>query len=143
MVASVPHGHRKSTTFIAGLRHDRIDAPLVIDGAMTGEIFVAYIEQSLAPTLKPGDIVIMDNLPAHKVSGVAEAIEARGATVRYLPPYSPDLNPIEQMFAKLKALLRKAAVRTIDKLWDKIGELLDCFSANECANYMRNSGYAT
>ncbi len=143
MVASVPHGHRKSTTFIAGLRHDRIDAPLVIDGVMTGEIFVAYIEQSLAPTLKPGDIVIMDNLPAHKVSGVAEAIEARGATVRYLPPYSPDLNPIEQMFAKLKALLRKAAVRTIDKLWDKIGELLDCFSANECANYMRNSGYAT
>ncbi len=143
MVASVPHGHRKSTTFIAGLRHDRIDAPCVIDGAMTGELFVAYIEQFLAPTLKPGDIVIMDNLPAHKVGGVAEAIEARGATIRYLPPYSPDLNPIEQMFAKLKALLRKAAVRTIGKLWDKIGELLDCFQPAECANYMRNSGYAT
>jgi transposase len=142
MVASVPHGHRKSTTFIAGLRHDRIDAPCVIDGAMTGELFVAYIEQFLAPTLKPGDIVIMDNLPAHKVGGVAEAIKARGATVRYLPPYSPDLNPIEQMFAKLKALLRKAAVRTIPELWDKIGELIESFKTDECANYLRNSGYA-
>jgi transposase len=141
LVAAVPHGHRKSTTFIAALRHDRIDAPLVLDGAMTGELFVAYVTQFLAKTLKPGDIVIMDNLPAHKVTGVAEAIEAQGATVRYLPPYSPDFNPIEQVFAKLKALLRKAAIRTIDKLWDKIGVLLSCFPPQECANYLKNSGY--
>ena len=141
MVSAVPHGHRKSTTFVGGLRHDRIVAPCVIDGAMTGELFVAWIEQFLAPTLTPDDIVIMDNLPAHKVGGVAQAIEATGATLRYLPPYSPDLNPIEQMFAKLKALLRKAAARTIPKLWDKIGELLDCFSETECNNYLRNSGY--
>jgi transposase len=141
MVASVPHGHRKSTTFIAGLRHDRIDAPCVIDGAMTGELFVAYIEQFLAPTLNPGDIVIMDNLPAHKVGGIAEAIEARGATLRYLPPYSPDLNPIEQVFAKLKTLLRKAAARTIPDLWDTIGKLIEGFKPDECANYLRNSGY--
>ena len=141
MVSAVPHGHRKSTTFVGGLRHDRIVAPCVIDGAMTGELFVAWTLQFLAPTLTPGDIVIMDNLPAHKVGGVAEAIEAAGATLRYLPPYSPDLNPIEQMFAKLKTLLRKAAARTIPKLWDKIGELLDCFPPAECNNYLKNSGY--
>lgn len=138
---SVPHGHWKTTTFVAGLRHDRIDAPCVIDGPMTGELFRGYVEQFLAPTLAPGDIVVMDNLPAHKVGGVAEAIAARGAELRYLPPYSPDLNPIEQMFAKLKALLRKAAARSIDKLWHTIGVLLDAFSARECANYLRNSGY--
>lgn len=141
LVMSVPHGHWKTTTFVAALRHDRIDAPCVIDGPMNGELFRAYVEQFLAPTLSPGDIVIMDNLPAHKVKGVAEAITARGAELRYLPPYSPDLNPIEQMFAKLKALLRKAAARSIDKLWDTIGLLLDAFSAKECANYIRNSGY--
>ena len=140
---SVPYGHWKTTTFVAGLRHDRIDAPCVIDGPMTGELFLAYVEQFLAPTLAPGDIVIMDNLPAHKVKGVAEAIAARGAALRYLPPYSPDLNPIEQMFAKLKALLRKAAVRSVDKLWDTIGLLLDAFAATECANYLRNSGYGS
>ena len=138
---SVPHGHWKTTTFVAGLRHDRIDAPCVIDGTMTGETFRAYVEQFLAPVLAPGDIVIMDNLPAHKVAGVAEAIAARGAELRYLPPYSPDLNPIEQMFAKLKALLRKAAARSIDKLWDTIAMVLSAFSATECANYLRNSGY--
>lgn len=141
LVMSVPHGHWKTTTFLAGLRHDRIDAPCVIDGPMNGELFLAYVEQFLAPTLAPGDIVVMDNLPAHKVKGVAEAIAARGAELRYLPPYSPDLNPIEQMFAKLKALLRKAAVRSVDKLRDTIGLLLDAFSASECANYLRNSGY--
>lgn len=141
LVMSVPHGHWKATTFVAGLRHDRIDAPCVIDGPMNGELFLAYVEQFLAPTLAPGDIVVMDNLPAHKVKGVAEAIAARGAELRYLPPYSPDLNPIEQMFAKLKALLRKVAARSVDKLWDTIGLLLDAFSATECANYLRNSGY--
>ena len=138
---SVPYGHWKTTTFVAGLRHDRIDAPCVIDGPMTGELFLAYVEQFLAPTLAPGDIVVMDNLPAHKVKGVAEAIEARGAELRYLPPYSPDLNPIEQMFAKLKALLRKAAARSVDTLWDTIGLLLGAFSPAECRNYLSHSGY--
>ena len=141
LTMSVPYGHWKTTTFVAGLRHDRIDAPCVIDGPMNGELFLAYVEQFLAPTLMPGDIVVMDNLPAHKVKGIAEAITARGAELRYLPPYSPDLNPIEQMFAKLKALLRKAAARSVDKLWDTIGLLLDAFSPAECRNYLRNSGY--
>lgn len=141
LTMSVPYGHWKTTTFVAGLRHDRIDAPCVIDGPMNGELFLAYVEQFLAPTLSPGDIVVMDNLPAHKVKGIAEAIAARGAELRYLPPYSPDLNPIEQMFAKLKALLRNAAARSVDKLWDTIGLLLDAFSPNECANYLKHSGY--
>ena len=141
LTMAVPHGHWKTTTFLAALRHDRIDAPCVIDGPMNGELFRAYVEQFLAPTLSPGDIVVMDNLPAHKVKGVAEAITARGAELRYLPPYSPDLNLIEQLFAKLKALLRKAAARSVDKLWDTIGLLLDAFSPTECANYLRNSGY--
>jgi transposase len=108
---------------------------------MNGRIFLAYIEQGLGPTLVPGDIVIMDNLAAHKVQGVKEAIEARGARLLYLPPYSPDLNPIEQMFAKLKALLRKAAERSVAALWDKIGDLLDAFTPQECTNYLRNAGY--
>lgn len=141
LAMSVPYGHWKTTTFVAGLRHDRIDAPCVIDGPMTGELFRAYVEQFLAPTLSPGDIVVMDNLPAHKVKGVAEAITARGAELRYLPPYSPDFNPIEQMFAKLKALLRKAAARSVDKLWDTIGRLLDAFAPAECSNYLSHSGY--
>ena len=141
LTMAVPHGHWKTTTFLAALRHDRIDAPCVIDGPMNGELFRACVEQFLAPTLSPGDIVVMDNLPAHKVKGVAEAITARGAELRYLPPYSPDLNLIEQLFAKLKALLRKAAARSVDKLWDTIGLLLDAFSPTECANYLRNSGY--
>lgn len=113
LVTKVPHGHWKTTTFVAGLRHDGITAPLVVDGPMNGDVFRAYVEQQLAPTLRPGDVVIMDNLASHKVSGVRQAIEAVGAELVYLPPYSPDLNPIEQAFAKLKALLRSAAARTI------------------------------
>ena len=141
VIAGIPHGHWKTSTFVAGLRHDAITAPLVIDGAINGAIFLAYIEQFLAPTLSPGDIVIMDNLPSHKVAGVRAAIEARGATLIYLPPYSPDLNPIEQAFAKLKALLRKAAARTVEAIWTTIGECLSAFSPDECANYLANAGY--
>ena len=116
---------------------------MVIDGPINGEIFLAYVLTFLLPTLSKGDIVVMDNLPVHKVAGVVQAIEAVGARVLYLPPYSPDLNPIEQMFAKLKALLRKAKERTIDDLWERIGQLLNEFSATECANYLTNSGYAS
>jgi transposase len=141
LVAKAPHGHWKTSTFLAALRHDGIVAPCVIDGAIDGATFRAYVEQFLVPALAPGDIVIMDNLSSHKVAGVREAVEARGARLLYLPPYSPDLNPIEQVFAKLKALLRKAAARTIDSLWNTIGELLDCFSQEECANYLADVGY--
>ena len=140
-VAAVPHGHWKSTTFIAGLRYNEITAPMVLDGPMDGAAFLAYVQQCLAPTLKPGDLVIADNLSCHKVAGVKDAIEATGATLRYLPPYSPDLNPIEQLFAKLKALLRKAAKRTVESLWTEIGALLQEFSPAECQNYFANSGY--
>lgn len=142
LVDAAPHGHWKTTTFLAGLRSTGIIAPLVLDGPMTGEAFLSYIRQFLAPELKPGDVVVMDNLAAHKVEGVAEAVKAAGACILYLPPYSPDLNPIEQVFAKLKALLRKAAVRTRDALWNTIGSLLDAFSPAECCNYLENSGYA-
>jgi transposase len=142
LVDKTPHGHWKLTTFIAALRRDQITAPMVIDRPMNGAIFLAYVLTFLVPTLSKGDIVVMDNLSVHKVDGVAEAIEAAGARVLYLPPYSPDLNPIEQVFAKLKALLRKAKERTIDDLWGRIGKLLDEFSAQECANYLANSGYA-
>jgi transposase len=141
LIAAVPHRHWKTSTFVGALRLSGLTAPLVIDGAMNGETFRAYVEQVLAPTLCPGDIVIMDNLGSHKVSGVREAIEARGAIVRYLPPYSPDLNPIEQLFAKLKALLRKAAARSVEALWTVIGALLPTFSPAECANYFAHSGY--
>jgi transposase len=127
LVAPVPYGHWKVTTFVAGLRHDGLTAPLVIDGPINGDWFLAYVEQVLAPTLSEGDIVIMDNLPAHKVTGIREAIEARGARLLYLPAYSPDLNPIEQAFAKLKALLRKAAARSIESLWKLIGRLIRRF----------------
>jgi transposase len=137
----VPHGHWKATTFVGGLTNHGIVAPYVTDGAMNGAIFKAWVEQMLAPALRPGDIVIMDNLAAHKVAGVREAIEAQGAELRYLPPYSPDLNPIEQVFAKLKALLRKAAERTVDGLWNAIGKLLDLFPPAECDNYLVNAGY--
>ena len=137
----IPHGHWKSTTFVGGLTTRGFVAPYVLDGAMNGTIFLAWIEQMLAPALVPGDIVVMDNLPAHKVVGVRAAIQARGAELRYLPPYSPDLNPIEQAFAKLKALLRKAAERTVDGLWNAIGKLLDRFAPTECANYLVNAGY--
>jgi transposase len=141
LVDAAPHGHWCTTTFVAGLRSTGLIAPLVLAGPMTGEAFRAYVEQILAPSLLPGDVVVMDNLPAHKAAGVAEAIAAAGAYILYLPPYSPDLNPIEQLFAKLKALLRKAAARTRDALWDTIGRLLDAFSPVECRNYLENSGY--
>lgn len=143
LVASVPHGHWKTMTLVAALRSDRIDAPMVIDEPMNGLIFITWIEKALVPTLKPGDIVIMDNLPAHKVKGVRQAIETVGAKLRYLPPYSPDLNPIEQVFAKLKAHLRKAAKRNLDDLWQEIGRILGTYPPNECENYLRNSGYVS
>lgn len=139
--AAVPHGHWKTTTFTAGLRCDGLVAPMVLDGPMNGDIFRAYVEQVLAPTLKPGDIVLMDNLAAHRVSGVREAIEAAGATRLFLPPYSPDFNPIEQVFSKLKAWLRKAAARTKAALDNAIADAIDALTAVECANCFRNSGY--
>jgi transposase len=140
-IASVPHGHWKTTTFIAGLRVGAITAPLVLDGPMDGEAFVVYVRACLCPTLKPGDLVLADNLPSHKLTGVSKAIDAVGATLRNLPPYSPDLNPIELLFAKLKALLRKAAHRTVDALWTHIGTLLDAVTPDECAHYFIASGY--
>lgn len=141
VIGRVPHGHWMLSTFLAGLRHDGITAPCLFDGAINGELFLAYVEQQLAPTLAAGDVVIMDNLRAHKVLGVRQAIEARGASLLYLPPYSPDLNPIEQAFAKLKALLRSEAARQIDALWSAVGRLLDRFTAAECANYLAHAGY--
>jgi transposase len=142
LVCKVPHGHWKTSTFVAALRHNRVTAPFLLDGPMNGTGFLAYVEDVLVPTLRRGDIVIMDNVGVHKVAGVREAIEARGATLFYLPPYSPDLNPIEQFFSKLKALLRKAAARTIDRLWEVIGLCLTYFSPRECAAYLTNSGYS-
>jgi len=139
--ASVPHGHWKTTTFTAGLRMDGLTAPMLLDGPMHGRAFRAYVEQVLVPELRPGDIVIMDNLPAHKVAGVRETIEAAGARLLYLPPYSPDFNPIEMAFSKLKALLRKTAARTVDDLWEAVAQSLDAFTPNECANYFAASGY--
>ena len=139
--AAAPAGHWKTTTFVAGLRHTGIIAPLVLDGPMKGEWFRAYVEQMLAPALQPGDVVVLDNLPAHKAGGVETAIRRTGASLLYLPAYSPDLNPIEQVFAKLKALLRKAAARTKDTLWATIGTLLGAFTPDECVNYLANCGY--
>jgi transposase len=143
LVATVPHGHWRTTTFIAGLRQTGIVAPLVLDGPLTGPAFRAYVAQFLAPALQPGDVVVLDNLAAHKIDGVRQAIAAAGASVLYLPPYSPDLNPIEQLFAKLKALLRKAAARTKEELWSTIGRLLDACPSTECANYLRHCGYGS
>ena len=143
LVDYAPHGHWQTITFIAGLRHNEMVAPFVIDGAMNGETFLAYIEQCLAPTLHRGDIVVMDNAPTHKVKGVAEAIAAVGAKLCYLPQYSPDLNPIEQALSKLKALLRKAAERTVPKLHRRVGKLIASFTAAECANFLAHSGYAS
>ena len=131
LVGKVPHGHWKTTTFVAALRSTALTAPCVIDGPMNGNAFLAYVEQILAPSLAAGDIVVMDNLSAHKVPGVREAIEGAGARLLYLPPYSPDFNPIEQLFAKLKALLRKAAERSLDGLWRRVGELLDAFRMHQ------------
>src|SRR3954470_23786684 len=141
LVDAVPAGHWKTTTVVAGLRASGIIAPFVLDGPMTGAVFRAYVEQVLAPALEPGDAVVMDNLAVHKVAGVQEAIRAAGASVLYLPSYSPDFNPIEQLFAKLKALLRKAAARTQNALWETIGTQLDDFTPAECQNYIVNSGY--
>jgi len=141
LVGAVPHGHWKTSTFIAGLRQDGLVAPCVFNGAVNGELFLAYVEQVLVPTLINGDIVIMDNLGSHKVAGVRQAIEAAGARLLYLPPYSPDLNPIELAFAKLKALLRARAVRTVNALWNALGELVACFSPTECANFLRHAEY--
>jgi transposase len=141
LVAAVPHGHWRTTTFVAGLRQAGIVAPLVLDGPITGTAFRAYVEQFLAPALKPGDVVVLDNLAAHKVDGVRRAIAGVGASLLYLPPYSPDLNPIEQLFAKLKALLRKAAARTRDDLWSTIGRLLETVPRREAANYLCHCGY--
>ena len=141
LVGYAPHGHRKTITFVAALRQRGMTAPFVLDGAMNGPMFLAYVEQCLAPTLKRGDIVIMDNLPVHKVAGVQEAIEAAGAKLLYLPPYSPDLNPIEMAFSKFKALLRKAAERTISGLLRRIGRIAKSFSPRECRNFLRHAGY--
>jgi transposase len=141
--AQVPHGHWRTMTFLAALRHDRITAPCVIDGPINGESFRAYVEQLLIPTLQPGDIVVMDNLGSHKGQAIRRAIRAAGARLIFLPPYSPDLNPIEQVFAKLKVLLRKAEERTVDGVWRRIGSLLKHFTPQECANYLRNAGYAS
>ncbi len=141
LLAFAPGGHWKTTTLIAALRHDRITAPYVFDRPINGISFLAYVEQALAPTLSSGDIVVMDNLGSHKVAGVREAIAATGASLLYLPPYSPDFNPIEQVFAKLKNQLRKAARRTVNTLWDAIGILLHDFHTHECNNYFLNAGY--
>lgn len=141
LVSAVPHGHWNTTTVIGALRQDGITAPCIFDGPINGEAFRAYVQQCLVPALRSGDVVIMDNLGSHKVAGVREAIEAAGATLLYLPPYSPDLNPIEHAFAKLKALLRKAAARTLDALVAAIAEALDAFTADDCKNYLTNSGY--
>lgn len=143
LIARTPFGHWKTLTFLAALRHDRIDAPCVFDGPINGASFTAYVEQFLVPTLAPGDIVIMDNLGSHKGPAIRKAIRAAGARLLFLPPYSPDLNPIEQVFAKLKLLLRKAAERSVEATWRRIGSLLDSFPPHECANYLRNSGYAS
>jgi transposase len=143
LIADAPQGRWRTLTFLAALRTDRIDAPCVIDGPINGQSFLAYVEQVLVPTLSPGDIVIIDNLGSHKGKAVRRVIRAAGAKLFFLPPYSPDLNPIEQVFAKLKTLLRKAAERTVEATWQRIGALLQSFTPVECANYIRNAGYAS
>lgn len=140
-VASIPYGHWKTTTFTAGLRLGGMVAPMVLDGPMDGNAFIAYVEQVLVPELGNGDIVIMDNLPAHKVSGVRQAIENAGASLLYLPPYSPDFNPIEMAFSKFKAFLKKTAARTVDDLWNAITEAIELFTPIECENYFAAAGY--
>ncbi|PDT18913.1 IS630 family transposase, partial [Rhizobium hidalgonense] len=139
--AGVPHGHWKTTTFTGALRLSGMTAPFVYDGAMNGNVFLAYVEQVLVPPLEIGDVVIMDNLPAHKIAGVRDAIERAGAKLMFLPPYSPDFNPIENAFSKLKAMLRGRAERKIDAPWDAVGALIPRFTAAECANYLKAAGY--
>ena len=141
LLGSAPFGHWNTSTFLAGLRHDGIVAPLVLNRPINGRSFKAYIEQFLVPTLMPGDVVVADNLGSHKVAGVREAIEARGASLMFLPPYSPDLNPIEQVFSKLKTLLRRAEPRSRETLWQTIGKTLSMYKPEECRNYLANSGY--
>ena len=141
--ARVPHGHWQTLTFIGALRHDRVDAPYVIDGPINGTLFTAYVEQILAPTLKPGDVVILDNLGSHKGKAARAAVRARGAHLIFLPPYSPDLNPIEQLFAKVKHWMRNAQERGHEATWRRVGKLIDLVSPTECANYLRNAGYAS
>ncbi len=143
LLAKAPFGKWRTLTFLAALRHDRIDAPCVLDGPINGISFTAYVEQFLVPTLSPGDVVIMDNLGSHKGHAVRKAIRSAGAKLLFLPPYSPDLNPIEQVFAKLKLLMRKAQERSVEDTWKRVGKLLDNFHPQECANYLRNSGYAS
>lgn len=138
-----PHGHWRTLTFLAALRSDRIDAPCLFDGPINGESFTAWVEQALVPTLRPGDIVILDNLGSHKGRAVRAAIRKARAHLLFLPPYSPDLNPIEQLFAKLKHLMRAAEQRTVEATWRKAGAILDLVSPTECANYLVNSGYAS
>jgi transposase len=140
-VASVPHGHWKTTTFVGALRTSGMTAPMVLDGAMDAVAFLAYVEQVLVPTLQPGDIVVMDNLPAHKPEPIRNAIEQAGAKLRYLPPYSPDLNPIEMAFSKLKALLKKAAARTVEDLWRAVADALPRLTPGDCRNYLAAAGY--
>lgn len=139
--AAIPHGHWKTTTFVAGLRNSGMVAPMVLDGPINGAAFQAYVDQVLVPELRPGDVVVMDNLGSHKRPSIRASIGATGASLLYLPPYSPDFNPIENAFAKLKAMLRKAAERTVDGLWNAIGHIIDAFSPNECANYFSAAGY--
>ena len=141
LVARVPYGRWETTTFLGAMRSTGFVAPLCVEGAINGQIFRAWVEQHLTKSLRPGDIVVMDNLSSHKTPGVVAAIEAAGATVRYLPPYSPDLNPIELAFSKFKKLLRDGAERTTDKLWTLCGRVLDLFTENECRNYLQHCGY--
>jgi len=143
LIGKAPFGRWRTQTFLAALRHDRIDAPCVLDGPINGQSFLAYVEQFLLPTLAPGDVVILDNLGSHKSAAVRKAIRSAGAKLFFLPPYSPDFQPIEQVFAKLKQLLRKAGERSMDAAWKRVGTLLDNFTPDECANYIRNSGYAS
>ena len=143
LVAKIPHGQWKTLTFIAGLRCDELCAPIVFDGPINGASFLAWVRQCLVPTLRPGDIVVLDNLGSHKGEAARQAIRAVGARLIFLPPYSPDLNPIEQAFAKLKTLLRKADARSVETTWRSIGTVLDAFSPKECANYFSNAGYAS
>jgi len=141
VIDRTPHGHWKTTTLVSALRGDRLEAPMVLDGAMNAASFLAYVEQILLPTLKPGDLVVMDNLSSHKSTAVQRAIASVGAQVLYLPPYSPDLNPIEMVYSKIKALVRAAAERSVEGLWALAGTLMDAFSADECGRYLHHCGY--
>jgi putative transposase len=141
LIGKAPHGHWMTSTFLAGLTHDAILAPQLLPCAMTGVIFQQWLEECLIPEMKPGSIVVIDNLPAHKVAGIRQCLEGAGMQLLYLPPYSPDLNPIEQVFAKIKALLRRMAPRSFDAICDALKTILEKFPPAECANYLKHSGY--